>query len=361
MSLVGLVACKARTEEELIAEAEQKMGEQDWLSAILLLQDFLKKHSEGEIADQARFRLAECYTHDGDFAKCREVLDDQIARAGGVDTVRGLNAAILKLDSYIREEKLDTALTEAYKTSETLRTIEPHYKQYLSLVTARILFEGKRFEDAVKIYDGVLLEPAHRPEYHMEAVTRAAIIDLSRQDTDSAIARYRSYLERHPDTPYVTALCVDLAKLLESKEDKAGAEEHYERATAAARKRIEEAVGSEMKSAAKFELAQIQEARGLESEARATYQEVIDEFPMGPARAGAMIRQAESLHREGRTEDSLARLDEVARGYAGSREALYAYQLAQQIQQAAAATTETMTVALPTTDTATSVDPVATP
>lgn len=362
LALAALVAaCGGKTEEELWADAQQRHMEQDFLAAILLYQDFVEKFPDSERALEARFRLAECYNHDRNFEKSRATLDEIVESVGGPDTERGLNAVVLKIQSYLAEKKSEEALDLAMKTSDTLKTVAPQYKQHLSMWVTRILTSMQRFDEAIPIYQAILEQPSY-DNSHVEAVARQGMIRIFQKDIPGAIAVYEKYLETHADSPYEPMFCVDLSRLYGpgGMNDQAKADEYFERAKALVTKKVEAAEGAEAKTMATFELAEVLESRGLMAESQALFRGIVDEFPMGRMRGQAMIRLAESQRRAGGFDDALATLDRVVKSYPGTGEAVLAYQLAQQMQQdrnRARETTDTATLAGPTTDTATSAEP----
>src|SRR5437764_480644 len=118
----SFLACKGKSEEDRLAEANKQLREGNVLGATLLFKDFLKKFPKSQNLEVAQFGLSQCYVVNRDYAKAREVLDDMIQKAGGTDTDRGVNATILKMGTYEYENKLPEALDVALKTSDTLQT-----------------------------------------------------------------------------------------------------------------------------------------------------------------------------------------------------------------------------------------------
>ncbi len=347
---VGVIGCKGKTEQERLAEAEKQIQENNILGATILYKDFIKKFPDSPNAVWARFGLAKCYFSDRDYAKSHEVLDEIVAKAGGVDTQYGLNATMLKLDIFRQEQKLAEALDLCIKTSDSLKTVKPEFHEYFLVRMGEVFSSNGKSEEAVQLFKGLLSRTPTMPSLHMEALHGIVLVYGQAKQPEKAIDAYKEYLAAHPDADY--RLKNELATMLRQANRNEEADPYFDQGEAAINKRIEETVGANEKSVAMFELATIYQLRGKKDEARGVYQKVIDDYPMGQHRPTAFMLLAESHFQDGDTSKTLAIFDQLQKTYPNTPIAVGAFRRAQEIRAKASAppTTDTLTTASATTD-----------
>ncbi|MBI3736117.1 tetratricopeptide repeat protein [Candidatus Sumerlaeota bacterium] len=336
LALLGsaILGCKGKSEDERIQEAEKMLQEKNILGATIQYKDFIKKFPDSPHALMARFGLARCYFMDRDYVKSREVLDEVVQKSGGVDTQTGLNAVVLKLETYQQEDKLAEALDECVKTSASLKTVGPEFYQYFMLRTAGLFAMNNRADDAIAVYQGLLSKPAIKTNTHMDALRGIALLYRTSKEPDKAIQAYETYLANNPNLtfPINVGVQFDLGVLLFGSDRKEEGNKHFDEAEQLLTKTIDETVGADEKSKLYFQLAQIKDVRGNKIESRAVIQKVIDDYPMGQYRPSAMMMLSDSLYQDGQTSQALALLDAVKTGYPNSPIALSAFRRAQEIR-----------------------------
>jgi TolA-binding protein len=294
---------------------------------------------------------------DRDYMKAREILDDIIQRAGGVDNQTGLNAAILKLDTWQAEGKQGDALADALRTSESLRTVAPQFHQHFLLRAALLYAMNEKPDDALAIYRNLLSHDVASPQSHLEALVQTAMLFDTAEESGKAIDVLGAYLERNPSSPLEPTVCVYLARLLARQKKEEESRSFFDRAVSAVQKQIETAEGADTKSLLYFQLAQIHDAAGAPEEGRKVYRHVIDAYPMGRHRPAAMMLLAQSLHSAGESDLAIQELARVMQLYPNTPQAVQAYRRFQEIRAAkdqASRTTDTLQAA-PAADAGTTV------
>ncbi len=346
----GALACKGKSEAERLAEAEKRLQESNVLGATILYKNFLKKFPESPDAQKARFGLAHCYFLDHDYPKSLETLDEIIAKAGGADNKVGLNAATLKLDAYKEAMKFPEALDDAIKTSNTLHTVEPDFHQYYLYRIAELFTLNDRLDEALNVYAGVLNQKGGRPEWLLDSLRRSTAIYIKLKQMDKAIEMHERYLEKNKDSEVYSVVSINLGRLLKDQHRDQEADHAFDQAEKWVNDKIAAAVGADEKSLLMFHLADSRTARGKGDEARALYQKVIDDYPMGKYRATAMLLLGSNFSTVGNTDAALEIFNQLVKTYPRQREALEASRQIQQIRAAksnAGATTGTLTGARP--------------
>lgn len=342
---LALSACKAKSEEQILSEAEDQMRANNLLGATLLYQDFLKKYPNSDKAPLARFKLAETYARDKDYEKSRETLDAVIEISGGRDTPGGLNAASLKLDTYVQEQKFDLALKEAVLTSNTLKTVDPNLKAFFQTRVGDLYSFSKNNEKALEIYRGVSTTEGIEPRWRIEALNHALTAYLGTGDAEGLEKFYNEFLDKYPQDPARAQIMLRLGAALSGpfKSPEKG-EKYLAKVEEEARAKLANAVGGDEKSLIMFELAQTQLARNKPAEAETLLRKISEEFPTGQYRAQSLWALGQVLVQDGKTAEATSIFQQIIQEYPKTQEANGANALIQRLRMAEAnkPTTDTL-------------------
>lgn len=320
--IVGLMAalalsqaCGSKTEEERLAEARKALDERNVIGAELMLKEFLEKFPDSPKATLARFELSQAYFMDKDYEKCRELLDEIITISGGLDTESGLNAASLKLDTYLAENHIDIALDEAVKTSNSLHTVSPQYRQLLNLKTAELFKRNNRHDESITIAEALLKEKAPSPALHFDAMRILSDNLMKLNRIDDLIKTHLDYIEANPTSELNSFLKLEVAQVLEQNGRSAEAAPYFDAVEALLQEKMDSTVGADSKISLAIQLSQIKEARRKNEEAQEILRKVIEEYPMSAQRPNAMRSLAESYFRSGRKAEGHGLLDQIISTY----------------------------------------------
>lgn len=346
-----VLACSFKSETERLADAKKLLDDRNVVGAIIAYQDFLKKFPQSEKLIEAKFGLATCYFIEQDYEKCRGVLDSIILASGGAATRNGMNAELLKFQTYQRERKFDVALTEAEKTSDSLKSAAPELKQFFELSLGQLYELNEKPDQASLIYEAMLKDnPASQQAHvnHLEAIIRQVTLYMRRKEPDKAFAVYKSYLELHPKSDLDARIHTDWGRLLQREDRKEEALEHFTLAKNLMEEQEQKAASADEKSYYMLAIADVEELRGKKEDARNIYRKVIDDYPLGRNRPHAMMQLAESLFRDGDIESALGTLDQVVQNYPKTQQAGQAFKRAQEmraVRTGAGKTSDTLTQA----------------
>jgi TolA-binding protein len=341
--------CKSKSEDERLQSAQELLAQKNVLGAIIAYEDFIKKFPQSEKLIEAQMGLASAYFMERDFVKCRELLDTIIKNSGGQSTRAGFSAQLVKLETFIVEQKPAEALTEALATSDTLRLAAPELRHGFQLRLAQLFETNKEPEKAAPVYEGILMEKAATQQMnlaHLEAILRLVALNVREKREDDALKVFANYLEAHPESELRTRLYTDWGKLLRQLGRNDEANVQFEQAAQIAQSQIDNAAGADQKALNMLVLADINQLRGQTEEARALYRKVIDDFPLSNFRGNAMMNLAESQYEAGDVESALATLDQMIKDFPKSQAAAQAFRRQQEIKFARSGiqpTTDTLT------------------
>lgn len=347
-------ACSSKTEEERLAEAQKALEERNIIGAELMLKDFLEKFPDSPNAMRARFDLSQAYFMDKDFVKCRELLDEIVSLAGGLNTQTGLNAATLKLDTFLAENRPDLALEDAIKTSASLTSVEPEFlqfRQYHSLKTAELFNRNNLTTESLAVCQSILNQQAS-PTVHLDAMRIMSTSYMRDKRIPEFIKSHLDYIEANPQSELNMLLKLEVAQALDQDGRPEESEKYYDEVEAEIQRTLDATVGADEKLQIVFQLAQIKEARRKPEEAQELLRNIIAEFPMSQQRPNAMRALAESYFRVGKKAEGNSILDEIAATYPNTPHAVQAVRRKQEfaaaeLKAADVATTGTEPAATP--------------
>jgi tetratricopeptide (TPR) repeat protein len=345
-----VTACSAKTEEEILSEANAMMQEQNLLKATILYKEFLEKHPDSEYRLAAQMGLAEAYYRNLEYELCREVLDQVIANNGGPASPAGFQPFLTKIRTFMDEERFEDALALAETTSDTMTTAPLPIKQAFQTFLGDLYARNQMLGEALEVYEVILqTEPASVEDelFHLQLLNRSASIHEANGELDKALAMFEDYIADRPEVGILSQLHQSAGRIAQSRGDYENAEAHYDSAEAEFKAAIESSDKEENKVRFSIGLANLQYLRGRTDEGDAALRDIIDTYPNSGSRALAMTLLAGSQARAGDYETAMSLLQQVVTDYPNTQEANQAVQQAQMIRMAREANTATTETAAP--------------
>ena len=335
LALLLAAGCAKKTPEELLTEGHRLLQEGDVLQAEFNYQEILERYPDSEVTAEARFWLALCYRAEKQFDLAREQLDLFIPAVGGVATDRGLRAAMLKIDSYVEENRIDKALEEAVATSDSLAMLPPQVKDRFQFSITTLFMINDDEEKALEICRDLISREPSEAERHAEPLDRMAAIYIKREQPEKAVEVYEDYLDRYPETPFKSHVLFLLGTHQMQNGQAEAAEKNFAASEAELRRQLEAALSAEEKTELLMELAGQKDNRGDVQAAQEALRTIIDQYPVSQLRPTAMMHSAALSHRQGQTDKATEMLQQMIDGYPNSPQANQASQLLDAIRTGA--------------------------
>lgn len=344
------MACSAKTEEEVLSEANAMMQEQNLLKATILYKEFLEKHPESEYRLAAQMGLAEAYYRNKEYELCRDILDEVIAGNGGPASPAGFQPFLTKIRTFMEEERFEDALVLAETTSDSMSTAPLPIKQAFQTFLGDLYARNQKLEEALKVYEVILKANPTTVEdelFHLQLLNRSASIHEATGNLDQALAMFEDYIENRPEVGILSQLHVSAGRIEQRQGNTENADIHFDSAEAAFRASIEGADKEENKVRFSIGLANLMYLRGHLEEADGVLRDIIDNHPNSGSRALAMTLLANGRARTGDYETAMSLLQQVVTDYPNTQEANQAVQQAQMIRMARDADSATTASAVP--------------
>ncbi|MCH8334154.1 tetratricopeptide repeat protein, partial [Candidatus Sumerlaeota bacterium] len=258
--LMLLAACSNKSAEQRLGEARTLLEEGNVLGAIIAYEDLVKKFPDSPMINEARIGLAQAYFSDSDYASSRELLDEVIVATGGRGTGMGHAAAMLKLDTYMAEEKFSAALDDARVTSASLSMLDPNLRGEFLLSLGQILAVNDFADEAMKVFSEALRDDPVGPEQqmsHMDTLSSAFNILMRGSNVDATMALYDEYFILHPDSELRGEISRDLGFIFRYVEMRDIATNLFLIAETIFRGRMEGPIDADERSYLVFVLAQV--------------------------------------------------------------------------------------------------------
>ncbi len=335
LALLLTAGCAKKTPEELLTEGHRLLQEGDVLQAEFNYQEILERYPDSEATAQARFWLAACYRAEKQFDLAREQLDLFIPAVGGVATDQGLQATMLKIDSYVEEKKIDKAIEEAVATSNSLVMLPPQLQDWFQFNISTLFMINNEEEKVLEICRGLISREPSEAERHAEPLDRMAEIYVKREEPEKAVEIYEDYLDRYPETPFKSRVLFLLGTHQERNGQAEAAQKSYEASEAEVRRQLEAALSAEEKTRLLMELAGQKDNRGNVEAAQEALRTIIDQYPVSQLRPTAMMHSAHLSHRQGQTGKATEMLQQMIEGYPDSPQSNQASQMLEAIRTGA--------------------------
>jgi tetratricopeptide (TPR) repeat protein len=291
LGLLLTVACSRKTPDELLDEANQLYQQKDVLSASLKYEDLLKQHPDSKEAAKAHIGLAMCSMMDKDFEKARDQFSAAIKAFGGVGTPDGFRSELMRLNSYVQENQPLKALSEALKTSDTLRGAPPEARDAFQLNLLELYMLNKKEDQATSLCLVLLDKGPSEMNRHMPVLEKLGQMSAVKKDFAGAAKVYQNYLDKYPDTPMRGIMLFGMAFYQKQGGLAAEAEKTLDLTEQQIKSDVSKALGANEKVQALQQLAKVQQFRARQDDARKTLEQILDKdkFPLPEQRQAAQM------------------------------------------------------------------------
>lgn len=281
-TLLGLSACRQKTPEERLVEAQELLAERQVALAVRRIQDVIDEHPGEPITIDARFLLTQVYMSLGREDAVRSAIEQLQAIAGitSVEDQAGQQALTMITELYLALDEPEAAIAHSASIVEQASGIPVLEDEARIIHNILLLSAGdeEQMDEAREFLRGVIVEAESEPLRHQ---AREILADhyRRREMWQESNEVYDLFLDAYPGDPVNAQIMMAQALNLRQMEDAAAAEARFDEGAEAMLAHLEEEEDANARADVLRTLSQFYEAFERPDEAEEMLRRIMADQP----------------------------------------------------------------------------------
>ncbi len=315
-AVLGVSACRQRTPEERLVEAQQLLQERQIPLAVRRIQDIIAEHPEEDIAIDARFLLAEVYMGLGREDSVRNAIEqlEAVVAQTSIEDPAGQQALTMITELYLMLGEQERAIEHSASIVELAQGV-PELEDEARMIHNILLIsigEDEQLEEARAYLQEMVTKAPNEAIRHQ---AREILADHYRrlEQWEDSNEVYQLYLDEFPDDPVNPQLVMAQALNLRSAGEEEASEELFEQGAEAMRVALEEKENERQRAEILGNLAQFYDIFEKPERSEEMFRQIMAEQPATLAAINAQFNIGQLYFRRGEFDRAIEHYQQMAR------------------------------------------------